>query len=184
MAQFQMDAALRDRTNGREAELEVGGKPVGLEVVPRLAQFHQHVFPVEPDEIRQHEPVVQRRSPAHQRMLARGAPELRDERTHHQLLRDAHARMRRHFERPHLNQTQPRTGRFRRIQLVDTKLRAMRVARQIDQQIAEDAVYQPRRDRFRARVGHLVERDLHLVERIEARFVDARMLAGRADKQP
>ena len=57
----------------------------------------------------------------------------------------------------------------------------MRVARGVDQQVAEDAVDQPWR-RLLARFD-LAEGDLELVQRIVARLVDARMLAGRADEQ-
>ena len=42
-------------------------------------------------------------------------------------------------------QTQPSGRAVRRIEFVDAELGAMRVAGDIDQQVAEDAVHQPRR---------------------------------------
>ena len=72
-----------------------------------------------------------------------------------------------------------------RIQLVDTELGAMRVAGQVDQQVAEDAVDQPRRAGVglpRTRFGNLLEGDLQFVQRVAAALVHARRLAGRADE--
>src|SRR5471030_557852 len=57
----------------------------------------------------------------------------------------------------------------------------VRVARRVDEKIAEDAIHQPGR-RLPAGLD-LAEGDLELVQRIVARLVDARMLAGRADEQ-
>jgi hypothetical protein len=57
----------------------------------------------------------------------------------------------------------------------------MRVAGDVGQEVAEDAVDQPGR-RLLSR-HDLAEGDLQLVQRIVARLVDARVLAGRADEQ-
>jgi len=59
----------------------------------------------------------------------------------------------------------------------------MRVARDIDEEMAEQPVDQPRRNFARARCRHLGHGDLELIERVMARLVDARRLAGRADEQ-
>ncbi len=72
-------------------------------------------------------------------------PEAGDQRPHQQLLRQAHPRVRRHLEAAELHQPQPAGGRVGRIELVDAELGAVRVARQVDQQIAEQAVDEPRR---------------------------------------
>ncbi len=58
----------------------------------------------------------------------------------------------------------------------------MGVAGDIDQQVAQQTVDHPRRDFF-TRLGHLSEGDFHFVERVVARFIDARRLRGRADEQ-
>src|SRR5436305_7608654 len=58
----------------------------------------------------------------------------------------------------------------------------MRVAGDVDEQVAEQPVEQPRPS-FLAGFRHLRERDLELVERLVARLVDARRLAGRANEQ-
>ena len=59
----------------------------------------------------------------------------------------------------------------------------MRVAGQIDQQIAEDQIDLPRENRCTVgRVGYLLERDFHFVQSISAAFIDARSLTGRSDE--
>ena len=91
--------------------------------------------------------------------------------------------MRRHFEAAELDQAQPPGRAVGRIKLVDADFGAVRVAGHVGQQIAEDAVDQPGRDIARRAVGHFAEGDFQFVERVVARFVDARRLAGRADEQ-
>ena len=110
------------------------------------------------------------------------APEARDQRTQHELLREAHALVRRHLEGAHLEQAQPAGVAVGREHLVDAELGAMRVAGGVDEQVAEQAVDDPRRHRLRRR-RQLLERELELVQRIVARLVDARRLRGRPDEQ-
>ena len=83
------------------------------------------------------------------------------------------------------NSSRPRRprGAVGRVQLVDAELGAVGVAGDVDQQVAEQAVDQPRRRSRRPARRHLREGDLQLVERVVARLVDARRLAGRADEQ-
>ena len=109
-------------------------------------------------------------------------PEPGDQRADEQLLGEAHARVRRHLEGAELDEAEPAHRPLRRIELVDADLGAVRVAGHVDQQVAEQAVDQPGRDRA-ARLGDLAQRDLELVERLVARLVDARRLAGGADEQ-
>ena len=135
------------------------------------------------DEMRQHVAVVQLGAPARQSQRLVGfAPESRHHGAQQQLLREAHALMRRHLEGPQLQQSQSSGGAIRRIHLVDGEFGAMRVAAGVDQQVAEQAVHQPRRAGF-ARRRHLLERDLQFVQRIVARLVDARRLRGGSDEQ-
>ena len=54
----------------------------------------------------------------------------------------------------------------------------MRIARHVDQDVPEDAIDEPRRDLGRGARRHFGEREFQLVERIEARFIDARWLYG------
>src|SRR5205085_342012 len=100
------------------------------------------------------------------------------------LLRKAHARVRRHFEGTQLEKTEPAGRRLRRIELVDAELGAMRVACRVHEQVAQQSIDEPRRTvPVVGALRKLRKRDLELVERIVARFVDARMLAGRPDEQ-
>ena len=116
---------------------------------------------------------------------------MRQQSAQQELLRHAHALMRRHLEGAQLQETTSAAGAVGRIQLVDAELGAMGVAGAVDQDVAEQAIDQPGRDRAVAgvveRVADLVDlghRDFELVHLIAARFVDARVLAGRADEEP
>ncbi len=94
--------------------------------------------------------------------------------------------MRRHFEAAEFDQTEPPRRAVGRIQLVDAELGAVRVAGEIDQQVAQQPVDQPGLQGFLAGlelVSHLLEGDFQLVEAFVARLVDARRLAGGADEQ-
>ena len=133
--------------------------------------------------MRQHEPVVQRRAEADRRAAEGLLPEPGDQRPQDQLLRQAHARVRRHLEGAELDQAQPTGRAVGREQLVDADLGPMRVAGDVDQQVAEDPVDQPGRAGLAAGLGNLAECDLQLVELVLARLVQPRRLAGRADEQ-
>ena len=91
--------------------------------------------------------------------------------------------MRRHLEAAEFHQAQPPGRTVGRVELVDADLGAVRVAGDVDQQVAEDAVHQPRRDVARVARRNFVEGDFQFVQRVEARFVDARRLARRTDEQ-
>ncbi len=122
--------------------------------------------------MRQHEAVVQLGAPAHQALGAYGVRQKRAiKRAQQQLLREAHARVRRHLERAQLEQAQAPRRAIGRVELVDAELGAMRVAGDVDQQIAEQAIDEPRRRVVRRSGGISLERDLELVERVVARFV-------------
>ena len=88
--------------------------------------------------------------------------------------------MRWHLKSAQLDQPQPPGGTVGRVELVDTDLRAVRVPSDIDQQVAEDAVDDPRRHRLS--FGDLFASDLQLVDRIADPFIDPRRLARRADE--
>jgi hypothetical protein len=113
----------------------------------------------------QQEAIVEPRAPADRRGVVRRAPEPREQRAHEELLRQAHARVRRHLERAHLHQPEPPGGAVGRIQLVDAELGAVRVAGDVHEQVAEDAVHQPRR-RAVLRAVQQAHRDLELVHRV------------------
>ena len=146
-----------------------------------------HVVEVLPDEVRQHEAVVQLGAPARQaRRPVRLAPEARDQRAQQQLLREAHARVRRHLEGAHLEQAEAAGRAVGRVQLVDAELGAVRVAGDVDQQVAQQrdrpATAARRRPWTVGGAASSAKRDLELVDRVVARLVDARRLAGRADE--
>ena len=135
--------------------------------------------------MRQHPAVVNVRAPAHETVFVWLLPELRDEPAQQQMLREAHLRVRRHFKRAHLDETEPARAAFRRVKFINGKLGAMRVAAGINQQISEQPVHQPRRRlaELANLFVHFLERDIEFVKRIVARLVNARRLRRRADEQ-
>src|SRR6187200_3343123 len=101
----------------RKAEFALRLEPDRIELVPGIAEIAEYSQEIFPDEMRQHEAVVQRRSPAHERTLLRLAPEPREQSAHKQLLRKAHTRIRRHFERAEFDETEPASRAIGRIKL-------------------------------------------------------------------
>ncbi len=99
--------------------------------------------------------------------------------------------MRRHFETAQFEQAEAARRTIGRVEFVDAELGTMRVARHIDQDVAQRAVDHPRRQ-VRAVAAaeqidlplQLAERHLQLIHLVVARFVDARRLARRPDKEP
>ena len=65
-----------------------------------------------------------------------------------QLLGEAHARVRRHLEAAELDQAEPAGRAVGRIELVDADFRAMGVAGHVGEEVAHQAVEQPRRGRL------------------------------------
>ena len=131
--------------------------------------------------MRQHEPVVQLRAPAHEIAVVRRSPEARDEREQEQLLREAHPRVRRHLERAELDETEP-AGRRRRASRA-CRCRSRRDACCRSRRSADCGTADRRATAAAATTSvDLRERELELVERVVARLVDARRLARRADE--
>ena len=159
-------------------------EPLRLERKSRALQFLQHVGKVARNEMRQHEAIMQLRVPVDRLPRIGLLPEPRHQRSHQELLRQAHPRMRRHIESAHLQQPQSACGAVRGVELVDAELGAMGVAGHIDQQVAKDPIDQPRCAGARTRIGHFAKRNFEFVEAVLARLVDTRGLAGRPDEHP
>ena len=206
-AQRQPQALRGHLADEREAELEVRREPGGIEGKAGGAQLGDHVIEVLLHEGGQQKAVVQGRAPPGE-PLARAAavglaPEARHQGAQQQLLRQAHARVRRHLEGAQLQQAQAPRRAVRREELVDAELGAVGVAGDVDEQVAQGAVHQPgrhvarfrcgRRTRYTCRLSggaphpgvplQLRQRDLQFVDLIVARLVDAWGLAGGADEQ-
>ncbi len=176
-SELHRNVVIRDVADVRAAELVVRREPVLLELVTERPQVGQDVLEVLLEEVGEHEPVVEGGPPADRLLDVWLLPEHRHERTDKKLLRQAHLRMRRHLEAAELNEPQTPRGVVRRIELVDADLGPVRVAGDVDQEVPEDPVDEPRR---RVNVGpDLVERDLEFVEGVLPPFVDAaRWLVG------
>src|ERR1043165_7755042 len=104
-----------------------------------ILQILNHVAKILFHKMRQHESVVQFCAPTDERALIRMLPETSDERAEEQLLSQAHARMRRHFKGPQLDETQTSTAAVGRVEFINTEFGTMSVARHIDEQVAEEA---------------------------------------------
>src|SRR5262249_15871426 len=143
LAQLQPNPAVRDLAVNRETELALAIEPLRIEAIALAADFIQHVEEILPDEILQHEAVVQCRAPAHHGAAKRLAPQPGDERAQQQLLGETHARIGRHLDRTEFDKAEAAGGAFRREQLVDADFGAVSIAGDIDQEIAKQPVDQP-----------------------------------------
>ena len=94
--------------------------------------------------------------------------------------------MRGHLERAELEQSEATRRAVRAVQLVDAKFSAMRVAGDVDQQIAEQTIDEPWRSLPPGpTVGvELPEREIELVNAVVSGLVDAGRLARWADEHP
>src|SRR5208283_4689359 len=151
-----------------------------------------HILEVLLGEMRQHETVVKLRAPTDQRALIGKFPETRNYRAQKQVLREAHARVRRHLEGAQLQQAEPSRAALGRVEFIDAKLGAVRVAGGIDQQVPKKAIHEPGRNRSGGGAGpraprgklpvQLLEGDLQLIQRIVPGLIHPRVLAGGADE--
>ena len=171
-----------DRAVVREAELLEGREPVQLEGIARLVQVVDHPAQILPDEMRQHETVMQFGAPVDQRAGVGRLPEMGHQRADQQHLQRAHLPVWRHLEIAELDNAQPAAGAIRRVELVDAELCAVGVAREIHQEIAQDAIHQPVLSRLF--LLQLLQGNLQFVEIVVAGFVHAWRLARRSDELP
>ena len=184
-AEGEPDAVVDDAAEGGEAELEPGVEPRAFEGEAGPGEIGEDVEEVLPDERGEEEPVVEGRAPADEPPLPRFAPQPRHQRPHHQLHHQAHPHLRGHLEGAQFHQAAAPGGGVGGMELVDAELRAVRVAGEIDEEIAEQPVDEPRgRPATRRAAGsaHLVDGDLQLVEALVPRLVDPRGLAGGSDE--
>ena len=92
--------------------------------------------------------------PAYERRPVGLARERRDERAHERDLRHGHAHVGWHLERAQLDEALAAVRRRRVEELVDADLGAVRVARDVDEEMAEERVAEPRRRRLRRRASN------------------------------
>jgi hypothetical protein len=138
LAQLQLRDPQRLIAELRKAELEMRREPLEPQSKARAVRLLDHLGEILPDEVRQHEAVVQLRSPAREPRRCIGlAPEARDQRAQQQQLHQAHARVRRHLECAQLQKAHASARGVGRVQLVDAELGAVRVAGHVDEEIPQ-----------------------------------------------
>src|SRR5262249_59172696 len=99
VSQFKPDPAVGDGAIERKTKLALGMKPLRIEVIAGAAEILQNIEKVLPNEVFQHESVVQGCTPTYRRAALWLAPGPGDHRTQKQLLRQTPARVLRPFER-------------------------------------------------------------------------------------
>src|SRR3954447_6265372 len=94
LTQFQRHAAMVDAAKYGKAEFELGRVPFRREIIAGLPELGEHAQKVFPEEMRQHEAIMQRGAPAHELTLLRLSPEFCDQRADQKLLRQRHSGIR------------------------------------------------------------------------------------------
>jgi hypothetical protein len=79
-SQLERDAPMGGGAIERKAKFALGMKPLRIEIISGAAQVFQHAEKVLPNEVREHESVVQGSAPTHRRAALRLAPEEGDQR--------------------------------------------------------------------------------------------------------
>src|SRR6516225_2712728 len=102
LAQLQRDASTLDGAVDWETELPLRLEPDRIEGVTGASEIIQYVQEIFPNEMLEHEAVVKRSAPTRRLAIEWHSPEPGNERAQQQLLRQTHACVRRHFERPQL----------------------------------------------------------------------------------
>jgi hypothetical protein len=184
LAQLQGHTAVLHRAHQREAERPLGFEPERIEVETSPPQVGKHSQEVVPDDMGQHEAVMQAGAPAHQVTLLGLAPEPGHQGPQQQLLGQGEAGVGGHLEATEFHQPEAPGGAIGGIELVDADLGAVGVAGHVHQQVAEQPIHQPgQRRRALAEGGNHGQGDLEFVEAVVAGLIDAGSLAGGADEQ-
>ena len=143
--QFQSHVAKFDFADERETELEERLEPGDIEVDLVASQIGYDVVDVGAHVPRQQVAIVEIGAPTHQPTGIRIVPETGDDGSHEQRLHQGHLRMRRHLERPQLDDAQSSPLAVWTEEFVDAELGPMGVAGEVDEQVSQEAVDQPRR---------------------------------------
>src|ERR1039457_6549635 len=93
---------------------ETRREPGELKWITRFAQIIDDVAKIRLAKVRQHPAVVNIRAPAHETVVVRLAPKLRDQPAQQEMLCQTHACVRRHFKSAHLDKTEATGAAFRR----------------------------------------------------------------------
>ena len=106
-------------------------------------QVADDVFEIGLAKVRQHPAIVDVGAPPHEAVPVGLAPELANESAQEEVLREAHARVRRHFEGAHFDEPKAAAATLGRKKFVYAELGAVGVAAGVNEEVAEDAVNDP-----------------------------------------
>ena len=136
------------------------------------------------EKVGEHKTIMELGPPSNETSLVRSFPETRNEGQEQNLLSQTHTLMGRHFEGPEFYQSESTGRAIRGIEFVDTNFGAMRIPRDINEQISKDPIDQPWRG-WRPDVGSgdLGKSQFQFVQGIMTGFIDAGSLTGRADEE-
>ena len=185
LTQLKFNAVVDHGAVAREAELMERRKPGIVKGVTGAPQVFHHIMKIGGDVVRQHKAVMQLGAPAHQLFVVGCFPEPCDQRAQQQHLRQAHLRMRRHFETAELEQAEAAGASGHGVELVDAELGTVRITGEVDEKIAQQLAGHFRRNGsavFFLQQGHLLEGNFQFIEVVVAGLIDAGRLAGRTDE--
>ena len=91
LPELELDAAATRSAVERKAEFSLRFIPDRVEAIAGVAQIGEHAEEVLPDEVAEHEAVMQGGAPAHKAALLRLSPEPGHQRPQEELLRETHA---------------------------------------------------------------------------------------------
>src|SRR3954447_20548977 len=97
LANLKLNTAMGDGAVERKPEFTLRIEPHRIEWIAGVTQVAEHAQKVLPNEMPEHESIMQRGAPAHQRTMLRFTPEPGDQRAQQKLLRQAHPCVGRHF---------------------------------------------------------------------------------------
>src|SRR5664279_4688260 len=131
-----MHAFIFNFATARKAKLGLGFIPFRPKIKAMAAKVAQHIQKILPNEMRQHETIMQASTPAGELASNRCVPKPRHKGSNQHLLRKAHARIRGHLETTKFDKAKAASWAIWRVELIDADFSAVRIATDIDEKIA------------------------------------------------
>src|SRR6516225_4953598 len=104
---FQVNVPGIEIADVGKTKFKVRVKPLRLYWVAAVLKILNHITEVTPNKVREHPAVMNLSSPMHEALVVGLLPEPGDKGAQQELLRQTHARVRRHLKRPHFQKAKP-----------------------------------------------------------------------------